>query len=631
MLNDPRILLNSPAKARPILKWAGGKTQLLEHLLARVPADFNRYIEPFFGGGAFFFALNPQDSIISDVNPEIINLYRQVANNVDAVVRWISYWENSEEVFYRVRALDWTKLLPAEAAARTVYLNKTCFNGLYRLNKKGEFNTPYGRYKNPKLIDKIGLAAAAATLAKAQIVCGDYLQVLQQAQKGDFIFLDPPYIPISSNADFKRYTKIQFALEDHVKLGKEADRLTELGCHVILTNSDHPSVFEIYKNYNISTIKTKRFISCDGNNRIGRDTIIEPNEKVTSPKITFAKTPIAKEPSDYPTTRYMGSKTKLLGEIWSAASRFEFDTAVDLFSGSGVVSYMFKCYGKRVLSNDHMAMSHVFTRALVENSKTTLEENEVQSLLKPKGLVDDFVRKTFSSLYYNPEDEYSIDILRTNILKIGDKTKQAVAMAALIRACIKKRPRGIFTYTGDRYDDGRADLKTSINQHFIAAVETINGAVFNNGKNSLSSQIDALDIAIPANSLVYMDPPYWSPLSDNEYVRRYHFVEGLARNWQGVEIQEHTSTKKFKSYETPFKTRAGTVSAFEALLDKCSLNPVIISYSSNSEPSLEEMKTIIKRHKKNLDVVKIGHKYSFGNQKTATAKNSVEEYLFIAS
>lgn len=631
MLNDPRLLLNSPANARPILKWAGGKTQLLEHLLARVPTDFNRYIEPFFGGGAFFFALNPQDSIISDANPEIINLYRQVADNVDAVVRWLSSWENSEEVFYRVRALDWTKLLPVEAAARTIYLNKTCFNGLYRLNKKGEFNTPYGRYKNPKLIDKIGLNAAAATLAKAKIVCGDYLQILQKAQKGDFIFLDPPYIPISSNADFKRYTKVQFSLEDHIKLAKEANRLTELGCHVILTNSDHPSVFEIYKNYNISTIQTKRFISCDGNNRIGRDTIIEPNEKITPLKLIFSKTPIAKEPSDYPTTRYMGSKTKLLGKIWSAASEFEFDTAVDLFAGSGVVSYMLKCHGKRVFSNDHMAMSGVFTRALVENSKSKLTPDDVSLLLKPSGDIDDFVQRTFSGIYYNSEDEFVIDVLRTNLNKIDDVYKKAIGLAALVRACLKKRPRGIFTYTGDRYNDGRVDLKTSIADHFVAAVEIINCAIFDNGQNSVSSQIDALDFSIPAHSLVYMDPPYWSPLSDNEYVRRYHFVEGLSRDWQGVEIQEHTSTKKFKSYKTPFKTRAGTILAFEELLDKCSSNPVVISYSSNSEPSLEEMTAIIKRHKKNLDIVKIGHKYSFGNQKTAASKNSVQEYLFIGS
>ena len=130
------------------MKWAGGKSQLLNELIPRLPVHYGRYIEPFFGGGAFFFALRPERALISDSNPELINMYKEVANNVDQVIDRLSQYKNTKEMFYDVRAQDWKSLSPSEAAARTLYLNKTCYNGLYRVNKKGQFNTPYGRYKN---------------------------------------------------------------------------------------------------------------------------------------------------------------------------------------------------------------------------------------------------------------------------------------------------------------------------------------------------------------------------------------------------------------------------------------------------------------------------------------------------
>ena len=225
-------------QAKPILKWAGGKTQMLGDLLPKVPSSYGRYIEPFFGGGAMFFALQPEQAIISDSNPELINLYRQVADNVDDVISHLKKYENSSEMFYAVRSQDWTKLPKSEAAARTIFLNKTCFNGLYRVNKKGQFNVPFGKYKNPKICDEAGLKTASDALKKAEIICGDYLLVLEHyAQPGDFVFLDPPYLPISEYSDFKRYTKEQFYEEDHVELAKMVMTLHERGCHVILTNS----------------------------------------------------------------------------------------------------------------------------------------------------------------------------------------------------------------------------------------------------------------------------------------------------------------------------------------------------------------------------------------------------------
>ena len=617
-------------QAKPILKWAGGKTQMLNDLLPKVPSSYGRYIEPFFGGGAMFFALQPENAIIADSNPELINMYRQVASNVDEVIQYLKKYENTSEMFYAVREQEWTQLPKAEAAARTIFLNRTCFNGLYRVNKQGKFNVPYGKYANPKICDEDGLKAASEALKKAEILCGDYLLVLDHyAQPGDFVFLDPPYLPISEYADFKRYTKEQFYEEDHVELAKIIMRLQERGCHIILTNSNHPLVHELYAPFTIDVIQTKRHISCNGSTRKGEDVIVTiPPKQQTLVKLE--PQPMPQQVSAYPPTRFMGSKSKLLSEIWSVVSQFNVNTVVDLFSGSGVVGYMLKAQGKAVISNDYMAMSATFTKAMVENNGVTLPLDEAKSLLVAHKESDHFVAETFKGLYYSDEENNLIDTLRTNIAAMKDQYKQAIAMTALIRACIKKRPRGIFTYTGHRYDDGRQDLKKSLSQQFLEAVEAVNKAVFDNGKINHSKHGDAMDLKVENADLVYIDPPYYSPLSDNEYVRRYHFVEGLARDWKGVEIQEHTQTKKFKSYPTPFSTRKGAADAFDKLFKKFANSILVVSYSSNSQPTQDEMVAIMAKYKEHVEVIPIDYKYSFGNQSEAkTHRNSVQEYLFV--
>ena len=616
--------------AKPILKWAGGKTQMLNYLLPKVPKHYGRYIEPFFGGGALFFALEPEKSIIADSNPELINMYRQVADSVDDVIAVLKKYENTAESFYSVRNQDWTQLSSAEAAARTIFLNKTCFNGLYRVNKDGKFNVPYGKYTNPKICDENGLRAASIALKKATILCGDYLLVLDHyAQAGDFVFLDPPYLPISEYADFKRYTKEQFYEEDHVELAKMVIRLQERGCYVILTNSNHPLVHELYAPFTIDVIQTKRHISCNGSTRKGEDVIVTIPPKNQS-LVPLELKPLPQQVSAYPPTRFMGSKSKLLAEIWSVVSHFNVNTVVDLFSGSGVVGYMLKAQGKAVIANDYMAMSSTFSKAMIENNTTILPINEAKKLLVLNRETDHFVANTFKGLYYTDEENALIDVLRTNIAAIKDQYKKAIAMTALIRACLKKRPRGIFTYTGNRYDDGRQDLKKSLSRQFIESVEAVNKAVFDNGRNNCAKQGDAMDLKVENADLVYIDPPYYSPLSDNEYVRRYHFVEGLARDWKGVEIQEHTQTKKFKSYPTPFSTRKGAADAFDKLFKKFSNSILVVSYSSNSLPTQDEMVAIMAKYKEHVEVIPIDYKYSFGNQGEAkTHRNTVQEYLFV--
>lgn len=569
--------------------------------------------------------------MIADSNPEIVNLYRTVASDVEGIIAQLLCRQNTEAEFYAIRAQDWKKLSSVEAAARTIFLNRTCFNGLYRVNKNGQFNVPFGRYKNPKILDVTSLRSASRLLQNTTIICADYKEVLREnAKSGDLIFLDPPYLPVSEYADFKRYTKEQFYEEDHLELAEEVRRLHSLGCHVILTNSNHPLVHEQYKQFSIEVVQTKRYISCNGKGRKGEDVLVNA---IPKPRFDIRLVPTLpnEQTLAYPPTRYMGSKNKLLSEIWAVASQFEFDTAIDLFSGSGVVGYMLKSYGKTIISNDYMAMSATFAKAMIENNTITLSNSEALSLLEPRRPVDRFVETTFKDLYFSDGDNRLIDILRANIKSMRNPYKRSIAMSALIRACLKKRPRGIFTYVGHRYDDGRKDLLISFRDQFLEAVRMINAAIFDNGKQNKARHVDAMSLKPQESGLVYIDPPYYSPLSDNEYVRRYHFVEGLARDWQGVEIQQHTSTKKFKSYPTPFSSRKGAAEAFDLLFKRFRDSVLVVSYSSNSQPTLDEMVDIMTRHKRHVEVVPVNYRYSLGNQghKVGDNKNQVQEYLFV--
>jgi DNA adenine methylase len=612
---------------KPFLKWAGGKTQLLTPLLERAPKKFNKYVEPFIGGGALFFTLRPGAAIISDSNPELINAYQCVARNVEQVIAHLHTFKNRESDYYKIRALRFSELDKEFAAARTIYLNRTCFNGLYRVNKKGQFNVPFGRYKHASLCQAEVLRAASAALRGVEILCGDYKDVLAKAARpGDFIFLDPPYLPISPYADFKRYTKEQFYEEGHRELAEEVKRLQKLGCHVLLTNSNHPLVHELYDAYEVEVVNTRRSISSKAATRTGEDVIVNV---LPYPRFAIRKAPppVGDKALAYPPTRFMGSKEKLLPYIQDVAEQFRFDTAADLFSGSGIVGYLFKTMGKQVLANDYMAMSATFAKALIENNGSTLSEREIAKLFSPNAKADRFVQDTFAGLYYSDEENALIDRVRANIKKLKEEKKRAVALTGLIRACLKKRPRGIFTYTGLRYDDGRADLKMSLEEQVRNAIRLINRAVFDNGRHNRARHGDAMTARFKAD-LVYIDPPYFSPLSDNEYVRRYHFVEGLARDWEGVDMQWHTKTRKFKSYPTPFSSRVGAADAFDKLFRQLRSSILLVSYSSNSLPTREEIISLLSKYKRHVEVIDIDHRYCFANQ-TAAARNKVQEYLFV--
>ena len=253
-------LFNDFVIQKPFLKWAGGKTQMINDLMKFTPKNFNKYIEPFIGGGALFFSLNHRNSIISDSNEELILTYKQVKVNVYEVISILEKYINTEEFYYKIRALNLNMLSNSERAARFIYLNKTCFNGLYRVNKKGEFNVPYCK-KQGTFLNKENLLSASEYMQNTEIFHSDYKQILlDYAEKGDFIFLDPPYQPIGKYADFKRYTKELFYENDHIDLANIFKDLINKGCFVMLTNSDHPTILELYKDYHIEKVATKNHI-----------------------------------------------------------------------------------------------------------------------------------------------------------------------------------------------------------------------------------------------------------------------------------------------------------------------------------------------------------------------------------
>lgn len=334
----------------------------------------------------------------------------------------------------------------------------------------------------------------------------------------------------------------------------------------------------------------------------------------------------------FPSTRFMGSKEQLLLPVWKAIGQFAPQSVLDLCSGSGVVSYMLKTQGCRVFSNDYMRMATTVAEATIANSTEVLSEAEISAIADAPPASDRFVERTYGELYFKRVDVKFVDNARMAIQQMSG-SKRAIAMAALIRACIKRRPRGIFTYTGHRYDDGRRDLRMSLREHFIAAARQINDAVFDNGRKCEVYNVDlSVDFPAVAPDVVYLDPPYFSPLSDNEYVRRYHFTEALARNWNGVEIQQHTQTKKIKNYPSPFRSEIGCLRAVGEMVDRYKRSAIAISYSSNSLPTAEDMMAHLRRHGRKPRLVEVDHRYSFANQAKARqpVRNKVKELIFIA-
>lgn len=259
----------------PILKWVGGKRQLLDEIMPLIHTNCSTYVEPFLGGGAVFFELQPQKAIISDYNEELINVYLSVRDSCEDLIALLKTHEanHSESYYYQIRALDrspgYLELPAVEKAARIVYLNKTCYNGLYRVNAAGQFNTPFGRYKNPSIYDAQVIRAMSKYLQRKSIVIrqGDYRLALKGLRKGAFVYLDPPYQPISSSSSFTGYTEGGFTYEQQVELKKECDKLRKKGIAFLQSNSDCKEIRELYKDYEIRTVRAKRSINSNADKR----------------------------------------------------------------------------------------------------------------------------------------------------------------------------------------------------------------------------------------------------------------------------------------------------------------------------------------------------------------------------
>ena len=255
----------------PIVKWVGGKRQLMFELLKNMPENYNRYFEPFIGGGALFFELQPDNAYISDMNEELINLYQVVRDNVDELITDLQKHDISKEYFMEIRNIDRTEEYKSwsnvKKASRFIYLNRTCFNGMYRVNSKGEFNVPFGHYKNPKILDENNLINCSNLLQRTEIKHADFSEILKKVKKGDFVYFDPPYVPLSETSSFTSYTKDGFDIDMQFKLRDVCDELDSMGVKFLLSNSDTKLVNELYENYNIKKVFASRQINANADGR----------------------------------------------------------------------------------------------------------------------------------------------------------------------------------------------------------------------------------------------------------------------------------------------------------------------------------------------------------------------------
>ncbi|MCC7436510.1 DNA adenine methylase [Candidatus Nomurabacteria bacterium] len=264
-------------KAKPFVKWVGGKRQLLKQFKAMnlyPPERFNvkagRYFEPFVGGGAVFFDLLPEKAYLSDLNEELIITYNVIKNNVEALIKSLKKHKYEKEYFLKVRTKDWKKLSEIEIASRFIFLNRTAFNGMYRVNSKGEFNVPFGKYNNPLICDAENLRKVSKALKNVEIKHQDYKAVLKKAKKGDFVYFDPPYYPVSKTASFTSYNADSFLDKEQLELRDTFVELSNRGCFVMLSNSDTPFINNIYsdiKDVRINKVQAGRAINSKSSGR----------------------------------------------------------------------------------------------------------------------------------------------------------------------------------------------------------------------------------------------------------------------------------------------------------------------------------------------------------------------------
>lgn len=259
---------------KPILKWVGGKRQLMSDLKRLMPKKYNRYFEPFIGGGALFFELKPKNAFINDYNSELTNLYTVVRDNPEELIESVCKHKNESEYYYNLRALDRDKkvfksLTNIEKASRFIYINKVGFNGLYRVNSQGQCNVPFGRYSKPSYCDPDNIRACSDLLKNTEISTGDFDLIKDKVQKGDLVYLDPPYVPLNVTSSFTGYTDKGFDEDMQLRLRELCDHIDEKGAYFMLSNSYTDYILELYdvEGYTIHTVKADRSINSKASGR----------------------------------------------------------------------------------------------------------------------------------------------------------------------------------------------------------------------------------------------------------------------------------------------------------------------------------------------------------------------------
>lgn len=336
---------------------------------------------------------------------------------------------------------------------------------------------------------------------------------------------------------------------------------------------------------------------------------------------------VAAAVAHYPRLRYMGSKYRLAPQLAGLFAEIGGKTALDAFSGSGVVSYALKSMGYAVTSSDFLAFPSIIARAAVANQCTILEDDEIATIVGPAADDRDFIQTTFDGLYFTPEDRVFLDSAWSHIDRL-DGEKRYLAIAALVLSAARKQPRGVFTFTDLRYDDGRRDLRLSLREHFVETSAEYNSIVFDSGQPCRAFQSNVFDLDSLGYDLVYLDPPYAPPRDDNCYIKRYHFLEGLSVYWRGQEIMEDTRTKKLAKRFTPFSYKRTIVEALRETFKHFSESTIVLSYSSNAVPDAMTIKGLLEEVKDEVEVREIDHRYHFGTHKTAARREAVE-YLFV--
>lgn len=355
-----------------------------------------------------------------------------------------------------------------------------------------------------------------------------------------------------------------------------------------------------------------------------------PDIELVYSQEAFAAVPLPERVADYPELRYMGSKRRLLPWIHGVLQTLPFATAADPFVGSGCVAYLLKAMGKQVIASDFLNFPAVLAAATIANNTYRLDSTAVGRLLAPRANGPNFIERKFDGIFFTPEDLRFLDRVSGNLESLERPALRALAKAALIRSCLKKQPRGVFTVSGDlsHYDDGRRDLRLSIEEHFLAQVEVFNRVVFDNGHRHSVKRSDVFSLKPDGVDLVYLDPPYVPRSDDNCYIKRYHFLEGLSCYWKGQRIMEETRVKKIEKPYTPFSYRKGAIDAFDRLFRMYRDSIIVLSYSSNGYPDKEELERLLRRYKRSVTVYEKPHRYHFGTHSNVE-RAAVNEYLIL--